>query len=411
MTSQYVYLYNIDSGKVIYEKNADVKTSPAGLTAIMTAILAMENTSDLDGTEITAPGYIFDILYGQGAATADVRRGETISMRKLLYCLMLQSAAEAALTIADYVGDGSIDYFVEMMNAKAQELGCSNTNFVNAHGLYDENQYTTARDMAAIALHAMEIDGFMDIADTYSINIGPSNIHDTWYLNSTNYMIVPGSRYYYDGAHGIKTGSLPEAGNCLVTTATRDGLTYLLVILGAPQADANGNRYEENLALSEGAKLLDWAFNNFSVRNVVRQGDLITTRPLEVAKDKDTINVISADRLDALIPSDLSSESCVFVYEGLPDVIKAPIEEGTSLGKAQVLLSGTVIGEVNLVAGETVESSFFLMVQDFFKSIFESFLFKFILIFVILAAILYVVLLYLRNKNQKNRIKRRKRHL
>ena len=104
-------------------------------------------------------------------------------------------------------------------------------------------------------------------------------------------------------------------------------------------------------------------------------------------------------------------ESCVFVYEGLPDVIKAPIEEGTSLGKAQVLLSGTVIGEVNLVAGETVESSFLLMVQDFFKSIFESFLFKFILIFVILAAILYVVLLYLRNKNQKNRIKRRKRHL
>ena len=154
INSEAAYLVNLDTGMVIYEKNADKRLYPASLTKIMTAVLVLENVDDLENTMIEAPSYIFDELYGQNASTADFRPYETASAKDLMYGLMLQSACEAGSILGHHVG-GNVENFVLMMNEKAKELGCENTHFTNAHGLHDDNQYTTASDMAKIMEYAV----------------------------------------------------------------------------------------------------------------------------------------------------------------------------------------------------------------------------------------------------------------
>ncbi|MBQ8918043.1 MAG: D-alanyl-D-alanine carboxypeptidase, partial [Oscillospiraceae bacterium] len=186
LQSETVLLLNMDTGKVMYEKNADARVYPASLTKIMTAILALENVEDLDGTKVALKQYIQDMLYGKNASLGGILLGEEVSMRGLLYASMLQSANEASLMIGDYLGDGSLTQFAEMMNDKAKELGCTGTNFVNPNGLHDENHYTTARDMAKIAAYAMQNPEFVEIVNTISMDIGPTNKHEQLVEITTN---------------------------------------------------------------------------------------------------------------------------------------------------------------------------------------------------------------------------------
>ncbi|HAB00893.1 MAG TPA: D-alanyl-D-alanine carboxypeptidase, partial [Ruminococcaceae bacterium] len=177
--AKFIYLVNTDTDTVVYEKNAEERAIPASLTKIMTAIIALQKTQNLDAMDIKAPGYIYNEFYGIGVSNAEIARGEVFTMRELLYALMLNSACEAASIIADYVGGGSIPSFVEMMNEKAKEIGALNTNFVNAHGLYDENQYTTAHDMYLITKYALEQPGFLEIANTKNYTIEGNELRTT----------------------------------------------------------------------------------------------------------------------------------------------------------------------------------------------------------------------------------------
>ena len=222
--SQAVYLENLSADAVIYEKAADQRSYPASTTKIMTYIITAENVADLDQTAVTIRQEVIDGLDPESTVMGlSSHVGEQVSVRDLLYGLMLPSGNDAALVLADYVGDG-IPGFVSKMNAKAAELGCVNTHFANPHGLYDPEHYTTARDMALIAKHAMTIPGFMDVCNT--VYYTPDGF-DT--LHNTNYMLDEDEDYYYPYTRGIKTGYLDEAGKCLVTSSDKDGDQYLCI--------------------------------------------------------------------------------------------------------------------------------------------------------------------------------------
>ena len=146
VVSESAYLVNTDTGKVVYEKNKDKQLDPASLTKMMTCIIALEQIEDLEGTTATAPSYVFDELYGLNASNAGIMVNETLTMKDLLYALMLSSACEAAGIIADYISDGNPEQFVEMMNTKAKEIGCQNTVFKNPSGLEADGQEMCIRD-------------------------------------------------------------------------------------------------------------------------------------------------------------------------------------------------------------------------------------------------------------------------
>ena len=146
-----ILLLSLDTGQVLFEQNADTKMAPASLTKIMTTILALENTENWEEETATAPDYIYDEFVGLNVSTANILRGEQLTIQQLVYAMMLQSANEGASVVADHFGGGSIDKFCQMLNQKATELGCTNTHFVNPHGLDADNHYSTPRDMAKIA--------------------------------------------------------------------------------------------------------------------------------------------------------------------------------------------------------------------------------------------------------------------
>ena len=177
--SQGVILVNLDTEAVVYEKNADLRLEPASTTKIMTYIIAAEHISDLEGTMITAKKEVLDRLDGTGSSTMGLQDDETLSAMDLLHGLMIRSGNDASLVLADYVCNGDINQFVEMMNQKAQELGCQDTHFTNPHGLHDENHYTTARDLYLITKYAMTLPNFMEISSKVSYVLPATNKQET----------------------------------------------------------------------------------------------------------------------------------------------------------------------------------------------------------------------------------------
>ena len=400
--SEAAYLENLDTGIVIYEKNADKQEYPASLTKIMTAILVLEKVPDIDNTMITAPGYVFDELYKSGASTADFRPYETASCKDLMYGMILQSACEAASILADYVGGGSVPNFITMMNEKAKSLGATHTNFTNPHGLFDPNQYTTARDMAIITKYALSLSKFSEIADTTTYTIGPSNKHtEPRTISHTNIMLdkVKGGEYYYQYVKGIKTGTLDESGRCLVTTASKDGYNYLLVTLNAPMKDEQGNNKFYNFIDTKA--LYQWAFQYFKYVPIITSTEEIDEVPVQYSNGNDYVLVRPAEDFSTLWPSTLDMSTVQRVIK-LDENVIAPVKAGQKLGTIELKLSGESIATMDLVAKDDVERSALKYNLHLAKQFTDSIWFKIAIAVVILLIILYLVL-HFKSKNKKRR--------
>ena len=238
---------DLDSGEILYAKGIDEKRAPASITKIMTAMLAIEKVP-LD-TKITFTNEVNNIE--PGSTHIGIKPGETLTMEESLYGILLGSANEVSSGVAEYIG-GTVQAFVDMMNERAQELGCKNTHFVNANGLYDDNHYTTARDMALIAQAAFQNKTFQNIVKTPYYIIPPTNItaEERW-INNHHQMLLDGDQHY-DGCLGGKTGYTVKAGNTLVTFAQRDSMRLVCVVLKGTTEYYNDTR-----------NLLDYGFNSF----------------------------------------------------------------------------------------------------------------------------------------------------
>lgn len=212
----------MDNDEEVFNKNYNKRTAPASLTKIMTALVALENCEDLS-LPVTISQYAIDSLVGTDSSTAGLVPGETVTMYDLLNCLLVKSANEAAIAIAEYVG-GSVPAFLEMMNKKAKELGCKDTNYVNVHGLDQEGHYTTAHDLYLICKEAMKNPTFEKIVGQTSYTLPKTNMSEERVLPATNFMM--NSNYtdcYLSYVTGIKTGTTDDAGRCIITKASKNG--------------------------------------------------------------------------------------------------------------------------------------------------------------------------------------------
>ncbi len=346
--SDAVYLENLNNGAIVFEKNADQRQYPASTTKIMTFIITAENVADRDNTKVTIKQEVIDGLDPESTVMGLSQHvGEQVSVKDLLYGLMLPSGNDAALVLADYVG-GGISGFAEKMNAKAAELGCTNTHFANPHGLFDSEHYTTARDMALIAKHAMTIPGFMKICNT--VYYTPEGFET---LHNTNYMLdqeEEGGAYYYPYTRGIKTGYLDEAGKCLVTSADKDGNKYLCVCLGADFS------YEENVnyAMKDTAKLYEWAYENLGDQTIYSPSDALASVNVKYVKDGKTLSAVPEKAVSAFLPNNYDKNR-LQVDVKCAEQAEAPVKKGDVLGTLSVKYEDLDLGVTNLVAAEDVE--------------------------------------------------------
>lgn len=248
-----IYLFDADTGEALVEQNPDLPRCVASLTKMMTALLVLESGTDLSAG-ITIPASLTPELQSIRANrghTIGLQAGETVRRIDMMYAMLLPSANDAASVLA-VDASGSLAAFAAQMNVRAGQLGCTATHFTCPHGLYDGGNYSTARDMAKIALACYADPTYRQIADTVSYELPATNLHPARTVTTTNKLLQPGSGYYRSDAHGMKTGFTTQAGRCFVTFAQKDGHTYGLVILGSNS---------QNI-FREAAELFDWAFTS-----------------------------------------------------------------------------------------------------------------------------------------------------
>ena len=365
-------LVDANTGKAVYEKNAHERMYPASLTKIMTALLVLEAVDSgqlsLD-QQVTATESAMEGLAADGS-TAGIQAGEILTVDQLLQCMLIISANEACNILAEQVS-GSVDAFVDAMNAKAEALGCEDTHFANASGLHNSQHYTTAWDLYRITAEAMKHEDFMRICDTARATIPATNLSGERNLYTTNYLIDTWRSlgYVYSNAHGIKTGSTDEAGHCLVSSATDGSLSFVSVALGGPRVTLEDGEIR-TYSFFDTREMFMWAFDNFSYQTVLEGSELV--KEVSVALSQvDHVSVHPASDVELLLPNGTDPATLERRLD-LESPVDAPITEGQALGTLTLRSpEGEELATVDLLASHDVEASGLLVfgrnVHNFFS--------------------------------------------
>ena len=314
------------SGRVLLSHNAETPLPMASTTKVMTALLAIERGNL--GDPVTCSRNAF----GVPGTSIYLSQGETLSLRDMLYGLMLASGNDAAVAIAEHIG-GTAEEFCRMMTARAAELGCQNTVFLTPHGLPCDGHYTTARELAAIAAAALENETFAEIAGTYKKVISTEDGSISRLLVNHNRMLRS-----YDGAIGVKTGYTSGAGRCLVSAARRDGVTLIAVTL------------DDHRDWADHTAMLDAGFAAYSERILCGAGELTYTLPLEGAEEN-SLTVSNGDSAAVVLPRGAELRQVV----ELPRFVFAPVRSGQTLGAVHYYVGEREVASVPLFAQQSAE--------------------------------------------------------
>lgn len=393
---------SLDTGDVVFEKNADEKRYPASTTKIMTYIITAENVEDFDNTRVLIKEDVLEPLEGTDSSLSGIYEhiGEEMTVTDLLHCLMVSSGNDAAMILADYIGAGSISHFVDMMNQKAKELGCENTHFANPHGLHDENHYTTAYDLYKMTKYALTLPKFAEITNTTTYYCEG----DDYPLTTTNSMIDEnrGGEYYYRYAKGIKTGTTNAAGMCLVSTGYYEGYAYMIIALHAPGPEES----DVNYAMIDSANLYRWAFLNLEMRSIINKSTPVCEQKLNFAWQKEGVLLTPEKNFTMIIPQD-AQDGDIRIEPHCAETADAPVKEGDILGTADVYYKGDLITTINLVSSEDVERSQLLYIIYTAKQIVSSPIFLILLAVAAVLLIIYLIIatVYGRRKKTRRRVR------
>ena len=325
--SQSAILIEQSTGKVLFGENAHQRLPMASTTKIMTALIAIEK-GNLDDIVTTASE-----AYGVEGSSMYIQKNEKLSLKDLIYGLMLNSGNDAAIAIAIHIG-GSIEGFADLMNERALSLGLTNTHFVTPNGLHDPEHYTSAFDLAAIAREAMNNETFREIAATPYYCTETGNVKRT--LKSKNKIL-----WQYEGGNGIKTGYTEAAGKCLVFSAERADMELIGVVLNSPDI------------FPESMNMLDYGFEAFSMSRMVKAGELVAR--VKVNKGSKGLVAVTAGK-DIVVPIKIEEGALLKTRVVIPRQIDAPIEKGAELGTLELWDGTRLAASEPLVAMENIDS-------------------------------------------------------
>ena len=407
-------LVDLDSGKILYAENQDAQRAPASLTKVMTVLLALEA---LDSGRCTMEDMVTaqeDCRDGMGedSSSSGIVPGTVISIKDLLYCALLQSANESCNILGRYLG-GSISGFVDQMNQKAAELGCTNTHFVNTNGLPAENHYSSAYDQYLIFAEAMKYPLFMEISNTPSYTADCAAVNNGEPIGNSNALInitsiySNGGRYLYDGASSGKTGYTSAAGYCLISTAERNSVRLLAVVMGC-DGSLNAN-IEDYYNFIDSRTLYDWGFDNFAYRTLVGTGEVVSRVAVDLAEGDREAMLKPASEVKLLLPNELPDSAIrkeVTVYD---QNLKAPLSAGSVLGELRVYADDELCATVKLVNSSDIELSRNAYLKQRIGEIFsKGWVIALIIVLLIFAGV-YIVLVMRYRKLRRRHLEERRR--
>lgn len=390
ISSPSAILMDLNTGKILYEKNIDQKMYPASLTKVMTAVIVLENC---DLNDIATVSYDAVMSLSSGYVTANLQIGEELTVEQLLYVLMVGSSNDAAIVLAEHVS-GSVEEFAKLMNEKAEEIGCTSTHFVNPNGAHDEDHYSTAHDLALIAKYAMKNKDFRTIVSTTSYKLPATNKYDKEdrLFTTTNALLMVNNNtradnYYYKYATGIKTGFTTPAGNCLIASANKGDLELMTVVLGAGEnSQGLSGRYIDTI------NLFEYGYDNYTLREVIKAGGVVqTTNISNATRDTKKLDAVVANDVSVLIKKS-DKDNALLPEVHLNDNLKAPIKKGDVIGSVKYTVEGIEYTE-DLVANNDVKKSR-----------------VFINISITIILILFIYL-YLKSNNKKRKNKQLKKRI
>ena len=384
-TAEGAYIVNLDTNIVVYQKDSEKQLTAASLTKMMTMLLLLKNYQDqLDTATGEMTRAIDDILYRTpGASLADIRPGESVTLRNLLYAMELPSGNEAAYIAAFFTG-GTVENFVAMMNEEAKALGCTGTVFTDPCGL-DTGNVTTARDAYLILRALIQYDAFVEIAGTSSYWMPANTQHpEPYIILSSNKMLTQGTTYYRSYTQGGKTGSLSEGWQNFASWHTQNGETYISVLLHS-SAD---QEVDPRPALTETGTLMDWVFQTFTIQSALDTTRPITERPIRYSTETDTIMLYPADDMMTLLPADGGAALTEQTFS-LPEYLTAPIEQGDVVGTVTLSINGEKLGTVDLIAGSTVARNQVLYTLTKVGEFFSGTYFKVVVILTMIVVAVY----------------------
>ena len=391
-------LVSLDTGEVLYSNNTEAKMYPASLTKIMTVTLMLESDKYNPDGKVAMTNEVQKLISGTGSAVSTIKVGEEITQLDLVYTVLMSSFGDCAYLAAIYYG-GSVESFVDMMNAKAVELGLTGTHYSNPVGLHDEMTYTNVQDVYTLTKYALKNETFKTVCETPRYTIAATNMSPARTISTTNFLQDTTTNYYYQYAHGVKTGYTDEAGRCLVSTASYNGYNYMCILMNCPYN--TGSRVE----FTETANLYRWAFNNFSFKKVANSTDPVCEMPVELSLDTDFVSLYFEKPFITVLPNGADDSTIVVKTKLNKESVEAPVKKGQVLGTADIVYAEKVIGTVNLVAGNSVKESKLLIALKYVKGFFTSAYMK-IVYGIIAAAILIFIILIIRLNFA--RIKKRK---
>ena len=403
-----VVLYDVNTNKILYTKNAYEKMFPASTTKTMTAILTMEKCKL---TDIVKASYYAIHEIPKTYSTGLLVPNEDLTIEQLLNLLMIPSANDAAYILAQYIANGcsnqydmsdssgakkkfdsDIETFANMMNKKALELGCKNTHFINPNGVHNENHYSTAYDLCLIGNYALKFPDLANITKKVHYSLSPTSEYSKLYseprvFDNTNYLINKNSYGFYKYAIGLKTGYTDAAGYCIIASAKKDNRTLIAVILGSETIKNVTSSREHDCA-----RLFDFGFNKYNYQTIVNKGSLVSTTKIinGTPKTKD-LKLIAKDDLLILVKQD-------YIIDVNRNIVMkqvlAPIKKGDIVGYLECSVDGDKYS-VDLIADSDVESSIFSNI---------------ILIIICIIILIFILYLFRMRKIRKKKTKfRRKR--
>ena len=319
---------DFDTGRVLYDKNGDEKRKMASLTKIMTSILLVENC-DME-EQIEVPKKAAQI----GGSTVGLKAGDIVTAKSLLYGMLLPSGNDCAYTVAIHLG-GTIENFAKMMNDKAKVLGLTSTNFVNPHGLDNENHYTTAKEMAYLTRYALKNPYIDEAVKTKSITINFGSFTKT--LNNTNSLLRT-----YEKADGVKTGFTNGAERCLVSSATDNDRRYICVVLGATTTKIRFNT--SKLLLEETFK----KYKTMDISNYLKFYINVNVVKGKIPNYEKSIN----DNMSYPLTSE--EYDSIYIKQDIVQSLEAPVAAGTKIGKVEVYLENEKLYEKEIFLKENI---------------------------------------------------------
>lgn len=402
ITAQNALVLNIDNGFVLYEKGADKPVSAKIMTRLMTAMVAMEQLPDLD-EPVTAGANIYNGL--KTYSSANIKRGDVMTVRDYLCCLFITGSGEAANVLASRVS-GSAEAFVDLMNRRAAELGAKDTVFTNVHGEYDAKSHTTLNDMAILIKHALSLEHFLSLSDKTYHKTGAIGDTPSRELYSSNYILIGSmSKYYYRHASGLASAN-DDTGYSLATLDDHGSARILCIVAGCQRYTKDGVSYIGSY--TDAKNLLSWAGSNFKNTRLVRGSEPVAEIPVLLSSKHSSVALNAAEDLYAVIDVDYAEQDIRKEFD-LPDKLLAPVKKGDVVGSMTLWYGETNLGEVPLCAAFDVQVDMLNYYTYHINQFFSNIWVRIISASVILLFIFFVIATITINRNKRRNKSRRAR--